>query len=120
MPELTPLEKEEPEDNYEGDKGWVVVAVGERGRACYLAVDPGFGALRFFIAESGLDDPLDADLTPDGDEGIYRARAKAVFHRCPETGIQDDMGFVVVGKWEEVAWPLPAEAEDPLGGSLSP
>jgi hypothetical protein len=104
--ELQAFEDEEPEDNYKGSEGWVVVAVGERGRACYLAVDPGFGALRWWIAESGLDDPADADLVPDGDEGIFRARARVWQSRCPEG--ETDMGFTVIGEWEEVTWPLPA------------
>lgn len=100
-------EGEPDEDNYHGSEGWVVVAVGRRGRACYLAVDPGFGALRFWIEESGLDDPADAELMPDGDDGIFRARAKAWTQRSYEG--EHDMGFRVVSEWEEIAWPIPAE-----------
>ena len=99
--QLKPMENEPPDDDdYHGGEGWFVVAVGECGRACYLAIDPGFGALRFWINESGLDDPSDADLLPDGDEGIFRATARAWTSRSYEG--EHDMGFTVTTPWEEV------------------
>ncbi len=95
---------DEPEDDYKGAEGWVVVALGERGRGCYLAIDPGFGALRWFVQESSLDDPEDASLLPDGDQGVYRCEAKAWTDRSPEG--EHDMGFTITKEWEEVSWPL--------------
>ena len=86
-----PADPEEPD--YTGNAGWVVVAVGERGRACYLAVDPAFGALRCFIEESGCDDPSDADLMPDGDAGIFRATATVWTSRSYE-GESDSGGLL--------------------------
>lgn len=103
---LKPFENEDDaseEDNYRGSEGWVVVAVGERGRGCYLAVDPAFGALRYHIAEGGLDDPDDAELMPDGDMGVFRATAKAWTSTSYEG--EHDMGFKLTSAWVEVAWP---------------
>jgi hypothetical protein len=98
-------EDDEPDDAYHGNEGWVVVAVGARGRACYLDIDYAFGALRFFVSESGLDDPSDADLMPDGDEGVYRCMARAYSQRLPEG--ETDIGFTRLSPWEETTWPLP-------------
>lgn len=110
MPELQPLEDEEPQDEYRGGEGWLVVAVGERGRACYLDVDPGFGALRYWIYEAGLDDPEEmGGVHPPEDAGVYRATAKCWTHTSHEG--EHDMGFNLTSDWEEVSWPLPEAAD---------
>ena len=105
VPELlTPMEEPEgiEEDSYRGSSGWVVVFGGEGGgRSVYAEVGPGFGALRWWINESGLDDPDDADLGAP-DEGFWRVHARAHAGRCPETGVQDDLYFSRESEWEAV------------------
>lgn len=104
MSELKPAEEDELPDEYRGSEGWLIVAVGN-GKACYLAVDPGFGALRFWIDECGLRDPEDAQLCPDDlDPGVYRTRAKAWTSRSHEG--EHDMGFEQLGEWE-LLWSAP-------------
>lgn len=101
MTQFEPIESDEDdEDNYKGSSGYVIVAVGERDRACYLRIDPNFGALRWFVAEGGLEDPQDAGLMPDGDYGVYKATARAWTSHSWEAG--DDMGFTLTSKWEQV------------------
>ena len=85
--ELQPFDDEDEEqDTYKGSKGWVTVAVGWGGRAVFLDVDPGFGALRYHIQEGGLFDPEDSGLPmPDG--GVYTATAQAQFHKDFDSGV---------------------------------
>ena len=111
MVEFTPLNEEFLADNYKGGEGWVVVAVGEGGRACVLAVDPGLGALRWLLNEMGLTDPDDElGLGQPEDPGVYRATVKAVAPNAPTP--DEDFEFVVLGEWEDL---LPGGFDDKDG-----
>lgn len=95
------LEHAEPEDRYEGFEGWVVVAVGHRGRSCILDVSPRFGAGRFMLHESGLGDPEDEwGLRLPEDPGVYRGHVKAHATRSWEG--ENDLEFSVVGEWVSI------------------
>lgn len=111
---LTQVEDDAPQDNYKGASGWIVVAVGEHGRACVLDYDLGFGALRFLLCELGLSDPVDElGLDVPEDPGVYRAQAKA-WTTGPAQGYDDhDMGINVVGEWSAVAnWKQEEDAQE--------
>lgn len=103
MTQLKPFEHEEgpSDDEYSGNEGWVIVASGY-GKSCYLAIDPGFGALRWWVQESGLDDPADAGLDHELD-GVYRVRARAWTSRSWEG--EHDMGFNLTSEWERLYTP---------------
>lgn len=96
---------DEPEDDFKGASGWFVVYGGRRGRSVYADIDPGFGALRWFVDESGLDNPEDAGLAPP-DDGFWRAKASASVDTSWEG--DRDMSFTIIegdehdGGWEEV------------------
>ena len=86
------LQHLDQEDHYKGAEGWVVVAVGERERACVVAVDPDFGALRHEIKVGGLSDPEeDLGLRPPCEPGLWHGRFRASATRCPETRVPDGL-----------------------------
>ena len=99
------------EDDYHGNSGWVVVATGDRGRSCFMAIDPGFGALRCMVSEHGISDPEEALDGPLPNEGVYRATASAWSSRSYEG--EHDWGIRITSDWVEVPWPLPAHLAAP-------
>ena len=95
---LRMAEGEEPDDEFAGGEGFVVVAVGERG-ACFMELDPGFGALRYCL--EGSTDPGDWLPSLPDVPGVYMAQLRA-----RSTGVEDDLTFDLVteGGWREVIW----------------
>jgi len=105
LDQITGSEPTEPEDNYKGSTGWVIVAVGVNGCACLVDFDDKFGALRWMLdcgfsgstpEEVGIED------VPE-DAGIYRGQFKAWTTSVHDyDGSDNDMGFSLVGEWEDL------------------
>ena len=93
----------EPEDNYKGGKGWVIVVVGEVGGPALFDYDLKLGALRWLLDNGGNDfEALNIDYVPE-DAGIYKATLEAWTTSVHDyDGSDNDMGFHVKGEWEDI------------------
>jgi len=94
---------DEPQDDYKGGEGWVIVAENFSGEVTLLDYDPNFGALRYMMDSScsgSSFEELGFDSDPGG-LGVFKGHFKTwttSFHDYD--GADNDMGFSLVGEWE--------------------
>jgi len=85
---------------WDGDSGWVVIAVGVPGDAVYLEIDPKFGALEYLIHECGITDPYDSGMDIDLEPGVYWTRARVNEDRKEDFELEADV------EWRSCSWPF--------------
>jgi hypothetical protein len=102
---LRPHDTDEPQDDYKGGVGWVIVAEGINGVAVLLDYDPDFGALRYMLDSSLSGSSLEElgfDCDP-GEPGVFKATFSTWTTSMHDyDGADNDMGFNLVGEWETI------------------
>lgn len=96
---------DEPQDDYKGGTGWVIVVVGLGGNALVADYDGDFGAFRYML-DSCMSNSTAEDLGVEDcpeDPGVYKGQFETWTTSIHDyDGADNDMGFSLVGEWETI------------------